>query len=244
MPILTTDLVNYLAASMPENDTATSGGAIDATGKPDLVQWAANNIAQVVSDGADTRVVTVTGRNAAGAIVSDAITLNGAVAVSGVVTFERVLKVVTTSNASRTVLVKEAAGGTTRATFIPLDVTKRALFYDSASGAGILIRYEKLFWRNNHATLTLTNATVTLTTDAAARIRIANATAVDDSGSVANRLTLPGGLTFVDDSVAQAVPGGAVAAASRIGVWIEQNLPANDPATKSTFTTQIAGTTT
>jgi len=230
---------------MPQDDVSTSGGAIDLAVKPALTQWAANNIAQVLSDGADTRTVTVTGRNTAGAIVTDAIVLNGVTPVNGVVTFERVLKIVTTALAARTVTIKEAAGGTIRATIPPTPATTvRILFYDSASGAGILIRYEKLFWKNENATLTLTNAQLTLTADPAARIRIGGDTAVDATVSVANRLTAPGSVVFVDDSVAQNVPGSALAAASKIGVWIEQNLPASDPAAKSSFTTQLSGTTT
>lgn len=244
MSIVTGELLNYLAASMPETDAATSGGAIDTAGRPTLTQWAAPNIAQVVSDGADTRTVTVTGRNAAGAIVADAIVLNGAVPVSGVVTFERVLKVVTTTSASRIVTVKEAAAGTTRGTIGLNETSLRILFYDSASSTGITIRYEKLFWKNTNGSLTLTNSTITLTADPSARIRVGCDTAVDATVSVANRLTAPGSVVFVDDSVAQTVPGSNIAAGSRIGVWIELNLPANDPAAKSTFTTQLAGTTT
>lgn len=245
MSILTAELIEYLSANMPESDTTTSGGAIDTAAKPDLTQWASNNIAQVVSDGTDTRTVTVTGRLATGVIDSEVLTLNGTTPVSGAKTWERILKIVlSAASGTRTVQVKEGAGGTVRATFVPNDVTKRTMFYDSASGSGITIRYEKIFWKNTNGTLTLTDSTITLTADPAARVRVGCDTAVDATTSVANRLTAPSSVVFVDDSVAQGVPGGNIAAGSRIGVWIELNLPANDPATKSTYTTQLAGSTT
>jgi hypothetical protein len=224
---------------------STTGGAISTTSRPSLTQWAANNIAQVLSDGADTRTVTVTGRNTAGAIVTDAIVLNGATPVNGVVTFERVVKIVTTALAARTVSIKEAAAGTIRATIPPTpELETRILFYDSASGAGILIRCEKTFFKNNHGTLTLTNAAIKLTADPAARIRIGCAPTKGDSATTANRLATPASVTFVDDNVSQAIPTGALAAGETIGVWAELNLPANDPANKSTWTQELSGSTT
>lgn len=243
MPIVASDLVAFSSANMPEADTGTSGGAIDTASRPELTQFAAPAIVQIVSDGADTRTVTVTGRLASGVIDTEAIVANGTTPVNGAKTFERILKLVTTSNGTRTISVKEGAGGTTRATITPNETTRRIMFYDSASGAGSLVRYEKFFWRNGHATLALTSATVTLTADPAARMKISLAASKGDSGSVANRLTSPG-LTFVDDSVAQNVPTGNVGATENIGVWVEQTLPGSDPPTKTTFTTQIAGSTT
>src|SRR3979411_2268578 len=82
-----------------------------------------------------------------------------------------------------------------------------ALFKRSASGSGILIRYDKIFWRNNHATLTLNSALIRITADPDARIRQGIHTSTGDSATIANRLTAPGGITFVDDNIDQAVPG-------------------------------------
>jgi len=244
--ITSAELINYLSANMPEDDVSTSGGAIDTAGKPDLVQWSANAVAEVVSDGADTRTLTVTGRLATGVIDSEVLTLNGTTPVTGAKTWERVLKAeLSAGSASRTVLLKQGASGTTRATFVPNDVIKRVLFYDSFSDTSELIRYEKLFWKNTNGTLTLTNSTVTLTDDPDSRIRMGLDPSVDDTVSSADRLTAPAGVSFVDDDVAQSVPGGGnLAAGSAIGVWIEQDLPISDSPHKSTFTTELAGTST
>lgn len=161
----------------------------------------------------------------------------------GAKTFERLLTLtLSAADAARTVTVRQGSGGPTRATIGPNEVTRTTLFRRSASGAAAITRYEKVFARNNHATLALTSAQVTLTADPDARIRIGLAPAVGDTATVANRTTAPTGVTFVDDNVAQSVPGGSLAAGAAIGVWIEQALPPNDVAHRTTFTLQLSGT--
>jgi hypothetical protein len=240
-----TDLVAYSAASVPEDDVSTSGGARSTTSRPALTQLSANAVPAAVSDGADTRTITFTGRLPSGVIDTEALVLDGANEVVGAKTFERYLKVeLSGTDAARTVTVRQGAGGATIATIAP-DETKRHIFFQrSVSDASPSVRYEKLFWRNQHGTLSLTNAKVTLTADPASKIEIGLAAAKDDSGSVADRLTAPGGVTFVDDGVEQDVPSGALAAGEAIGVWIEQSLGANEAPQKSSFTTRLAGTTT
>jgi hypothetical protein len=153
-----------------------------------------------------------------------------------------VLKVVLSGAATGTVTLSRATGGATVAVLEPGQTKAHIFFQRAASEASPVERYEKLFWKNNHGSLSLNDAKVTLTADPAERIKIALATSKDDSGSVANRKTAPGGLTFSDDSVELAVPTGALAAGEAIGVWVEQALEADDAPIKSTFTTQLAGT--
>jgi hypothetical protein len=243
MPIVAADLVKYGSLLRPSDDTSTTGGAIDTLDRPDITQLTANAVIAVISDGADTRSVTVQGRNAAGAIISEAITLNGAVEALGSLTFERILTItLSATSATRTVLVRQGAGGATRAQIGINETTRTSLFRQSASEATIAIRYEKTFWKNNHATLTLNSAQVRLTVDPDSRIRIGLATSINDTGQIANRKTAPGGVTFVDDNVFQAVPGGVLTAGDRIGVWWEQNLPANDGAHRTSATDELSGT--
>ena len=113
----------------------------------------------------------------------------------------------------------------------------------SASQAGSVERFEKFFWENAHATLTLNSAAVQLTADPASRIRVAVESTKNDTVSIANRLVVPGGVTFVDDSVQQNVPGTTLEALSDIGIWVEQDLLAADSPIRSTFTHELAGTT-
>jgi hypothetical protein len=227
---------------MPENDTTTSGGAIATAGRVVQLVLAANDDVEALSDGADTRTCTVTGRDATGAIVSDTITLNGTTpAQAGTPkTFERILKVVlSAADGARTVTIRRAPGGATVVTLPPNITSQRALFYDSASEASQAKRYEKIYWKNAHGSLTLNAAKLKLTADPQARIKIGVESSADQS--VANRKTAPGGVTFVDDNVDIDITSLAAGAAK--GLWVEQDLPASDPAFKNTFTTQLAGTT-
>lgn len=243
MPIAATDLIAFGAASRPSDDTATVGGAIDTTDRPDFTQWTANAVAAVLSDGADTRQITIQGRTAAGAIDTEVLTLNGVTEVVGAKTWERVLTITAASaSGTRTVTVRQGTGGATRATISINETSRTAMFRQSASESGIAIRYEKFFWRNNHGSLTLNSADVTLTADPDSRIRIGLAATKGDSATATNRKTAPGGISFSDDSVVLSVPTGALASTEAIGTWVEQNLPASDTAHKTTFTTRLRGT--
>lgn len=246
MPIVAADLKKYGVASVPENDTSTSGGAIDTAKHYDITDIGATDQVTVISDGADTRTITIYGRNAAGAMVSEALVLNGTTRVTGTQAFERISKITASAgDGTRTVTITrdDSPTFTVIATLAPNYTSAHRLFYDAASESGIVIRYEKEFWKNTHGTLTLNVAKMKLTADPQARIRMGIAAAKGDTVSVANRKTAPGGITFVDDNVEQNVPAGILASAETIGVWIEMNLPANDPAFKNTYTTQLSGTT-
>lgn len=244
MPIAAADLIPYLSANHPDDDTSTAGGAISTLGRPVFTQLTANAVIAVVSDGADTRTVTVEGRSAAGAIVTEVITLTGATEAVGATTFERILKLtLSATDVARTVTVRQGAGGATRATIGPNEDKRLAFFKRSASESGIVIRFDKFFWKNTHATLTLNSAAGKLTADPDARIRMGLAAAKGDTATITNRKTTPAGITFVDDNVSQSVPTGILAAGETIGVWIEQNLPASDAAHRTTFTHELSGTT-
>ncbi len=246
-PIAPADLIAYNALNRPEDDVATGGGGRDPDVRPDLVQLAADDDIEVLSDNAGdtTQVVTVDGRDATGAFVTATATLNGVtpVILAPATTFERVLSISMDSDAVGNVTVRRSVAG---ATIFVIPIGERgssSLFINSASSAGPVTRFDKLFWENAHATLTLNVAQVQLTADPAARIRQAVEAAKNDTNTIANRLATPGGVVFVDDSVQQSVPGTILEAASDIGIWIEQALLASDAPIKSTFTTELAGTT-
>lgn len=246
MPVAATDLTTFSSANTPINDTGTSGGARSTTSRPTLSQWSANAVAAVISDGADTRTVTITGRLATGEIDTENLVLNGAAEVVGAKTWERVHSaVIDSTSGTRTVTVRQGSGGTTRATIGINETTAHIFFQRSASEAASVERFEKMFWHNKHGTLALNAAKVTLTADPESRIRIGLASAKDDSGSATNRKTAPGGVTFSDNDVELSVPGsGNLAAGEAIGVWVEEDLLADDAPKRSTFTTRLAGTTT
>jgi hypothetical protein len=228
MPIALSELVLYGPANHPQNDTDVSGGAIDTAKQPDDFNGigGGDQIA-LVSNGTDSRVVTLKGRSVTGTIITENVQLASTAEVLSTNVFDRLLTITTTLSTTRTITVRLGPSGSTITT-IPPNITFAGVnFIDSASEPAAVSRYEKVFWRNNNASLSLLNAQVTLTEDPRARIRIALATAKSDTGSVTNRRTSPG-LTFSDDGVALGVPGGFLGPGEAIGVWIEQTLPAND----------------
>lgn len=94
--VVESDVRIYGSASMPDVDGATVGGVVDTTKEIVFTDMVANGTVLGVSESAsDTAtVITCSGRDATGVIVSDAITLTGTtpVAAGGAKTFERLLK--------------------------------------------------------------------------------------------------------------------------------------------------------
>ncbi len=246
MTIAASDLKFYAAANMPEDDTGTVGGAIDALRQVIFTQLAANDDIEVVSSSAGdtTQVVTVYGRDAGGAYVSANATLNGttAVVLSPATTFERVLRVEMDATAAGIVTVRRAPAG---GDIYDIPIGERgvwALFSKSASDPSVTkTRYMKVFAKNTHGSLTLTAAKIDLTADPDSRIKFGLAATKDDSATATNRLTAPGGVTFFDDNNPQNVPGTTLEAAAAIGVWVEQALTTGDSPHRTTFTLKASG---
>ncbi len=249
MPIVSTDLVQYAAASMPDTDAAVNGGAIDLLRRTDFTQLAANDDIEVISSAAgDTQSCTITGRNAAGQIVSETAALTGVTAkifaTLGVI--ERVLSVELASVAIGTVTVRRSVAG---ATLRAIPVGERgfmALFRKAASDPSVIKNfYTKVFLKNNHATLSLLAAAVRQSADPDARIMHLLAAAVNDVATVANRVTAPAIADTQDpdtfDDTDKSVPGTDLAATAAIGVWLRLQLPAADTPHRSTYDLQITG---
>lgn len=243
MAIASTDLIAYNCANKPDDDVSTGGGAIDLDYRPTFTQLAASdNLEAFSSSAADTGTLTITGRATTGVIQQTTIVLNGTSTVTNANTFERILSVSNSGDANGTITVRRSPAGATVCTIPAGERGVYALFKRSASESGITIRYDKIFWRNAHAGLTLQSAKAQLSADPDSRIRVGIATSVGDSATIANRKTAPAGITFVDDGADQSLPGSALAAGANVGQWIELNLPAADSPHKTTFTSQISGT--
>ncbi len=244
MPIVAADLILYASANTPEDDAATSGGAIDALRRLDFTQIVADDDIEAISDNAgDVQLIDLDARNLAGAIVTEQETMNGTTAVIfatlGVV--ERVLKVELASVAVGTITVRRSVAGPT-VRDIPIGERGfEIFFYDSASESGATIRYQKAFYLNNHGTLTLNNAQIQITADPEAIMDFALGTAKDDSETTTNRTVAPSAVSAFDDTQ-KSVPGTTLEAASRIAVWIRMQLIADDTPKRNTFTTELTGT--
>jgi hypothetical protein len=243
MSILVADLVLYGAASRPEDDTSTTGGAIAVTARPLDSQFAAAATPECVSDDAgDTMNLTIVGRLASGAIVSEAKALTGTTPVVWTNSFERILKATLASAATGVVTIKQGVGGTVRHTFNAGELDCFIHLQRAASSGSPETFYEKDFYKNTHATLSLTSAALKLTADPSTKVMIGGAPSVDDTATTTNRKTAPASVTFVDDNVSQNIPGdGNLDAGEAIGVWIKVSLGAGESATKTTYTVQLSG---
>lgn len=250
MPVASTDLVLYCSANHPDVDTGLNGGAIDNLRFLDFTQLAANDDIEVVSSAAGdtTQTVTVEARNAAGQIVSQTVTLNGttAVVLSTMGVVERVLKAELSATCAGIVTVRRSpAAGDIRA----IPIGKRgfmAMFRKASSDPSVQKDYyTKGFWKNEHATLALTSASVKQNADPDARITHLLAAAKGDVATSTNRVTAPAVADTQDpdtfDDTDKSVPTGDLAAGEAIGVWFRLRLPAADTPHRTTYTSELVG---
>jgi len=231
MTIAQSDLVFCAAASSPYDDDSTSGGAIDESSRIMESILSSRETLEVVSDGADTRNVTIVGRNYGGEKVIDVIELNGTTVVVGNVEFYTVLEILlSATSATRTVSVRQNSDNTVLQTIGP-NLDKYTSLFKCAfpSESQSLVRYEKIFALNNHATDTLLDAVLRMYADLSGNFEYGLAAAQDDSVSVTDRLTAPSSITFYSStSVYTDIPGTDIAAGSAIGIWVKQTLAAKE----------------
>lgn len=139
---------NYVPNQV-ENAALSIGFGLDHADDTDGAQGnmaalAADDTVQVISDGADTRVVTVSGLKADGTFISENLTLNGAVAVTSTNTFKAggVVRAYAASlDALRTVTVRRTTGATTLGT---IGINKKAcwLWFGKKITAGAIANAE------------------------------------------------------------------------------------------------------
>ena len=260
--VTSSDIVVYGSGTMPEADTGTSGGAINLATKILVKDIGATDTVEIFSSSAaDTSLsVVVTGRLASGIIDTDTIVTDasdGTTVVDGVKNFERILKVVFPAHAGTITVRRDAdadgydiataEGSGTTVTGTTVTLVHR-LFYKAtanASGDANKVLYEKAFIRNNNSTNALLDATVTASSTALLAFDLEDA--VDDNGSVSNRVTVVGSgtvgsPTWADTEVA--VPGTDLDAGSAIGVWVQLTLDNGEAAAETSYTLTTAGSTT
>lgn len=244
MPLVASDLIAYSAADRPSDDVSAAGGAIDATVRPILTPLTAvDDLEAVSSSASDTGVLSVVGRLETGEITTLNLPLAGTTKVEDSTLFERVLSVQYSTTPVGTLTLRRRPTGAIVCVIPSGERGVSALFKGAAARNVGSVRYDKFFFKNVHGSLTLSSATIRLTGDPSVRIRIGLATALNDSGEVANRMTAPAGISFVDDNVDISVPGGGTLAPSQaIGVWVEQTLIAAASAVNSTLSVSLNGT--
>lgn len=262
MAVTAADLILYNSANTPEDDSSTAGGAWNNLSKvlnTDIQDITLNDtgLLEVVSDDAGDTVqtLTITGRSTAGSVVTEDFSLNGTSPQTGSQVFERVLKCNLDQFTTGTITissVESSSGlgtmeGSTDAPGSSGVTELRRPFYAwtaNASGGATKVGYEKVFLGNTNTTTALLSATVTLTGDATSYtgIDFKTSDAVDESESVANRVTEPSNTSGNWDNFEKPVPGIDLQPGGRIGLWIRNTLPAGTNPGNSNITFQIDGT--
>jgi hypothetical protein len=244
--VVASDLVQYHAATQSDVDATPVGGAIDTLRRPDFTQVTAGDTVEVISNNAgDTQNCTIEARKADGTIVSETLALTGVAAkiFAGNGAIDRILKVELASNAVGSVTVRKSVAG---ATYRVIPAGERGFSMvmrkGSSSTSGGVNYFAKTFWKNTNGVNALLGATISESADPAGVMTHGVATAVNDSGTAANRQTAPAGVTI--DGTAKSIPGTDLAAGAAIGLWMQMTLAISNVAIKSTYTSQIAGSTT
>jgi hypothetical protein len=250
MSIVASELIAYAAANMPTDESSTVGGAIDPLRRVTFTDIAATDTVQALSDSAsDTAgpTVTVTGRNAGGATVSETKALTGtsAITFSTMGAVERVQIVELSATCVGNITVRRTTGATLIGTVPIGERGFRRMFINAFSDVGSKNYYEKFFWKNTNGSLALLNALVQQNSDPTGKVTHLIAAAVGDTATSANRLTAPSAANTLDpdtfDDVDKAVPGTDLASAAAIGVWLKLALGAADSPIKSSYTSQLSG---
>jgi hypothetical protein len=243
--IVSSELILFASANMPNDDSSTSGGAIDTLRRIDFTQMAANDTVRMKSSstGDTTQTGTVTGRKADGSVASETLTLNGTTNVTFANTYERILKFELSATCAGTITLERVTGSVLIRTVPIGERGFMAIFRQLASDPSTTKDfYCKCFWKNTNGSLALTVSSVVENADPSGKITHALDASLDASTSVANRVTSPG---FTFDNTAKNVPNSQnLSSGSAIGLWLHLALSANDAALKTTYTTEIDGQTT
>lgn len=250
MSITAAELILYGSLNNPTDDVTLTGGAPDAQRRPVFTQLGTTalvgtSVLVYSSNAADTRNITATGRDATGTVVSETVSLNGVTAVTGAQAFQRIQSVVVASSGSQIATV--GGGGVGNLGQIPPgEIGFFMMFRNAFSTTSQSVRYEKTFWKNTDATLTLQSSNIQLAADPSGVLQVGIDTALNGSATVTNRLNnAPAGVSFVGAGVNQSLPGaGGLPAGGYIGVWVSQTLAINNAPIENYFNLQLAGNTT
>jgi len=250
MPIAETDLLAFCSANMPEDDSSSNGGAIDADQRVVFTDLAASDDVEALSSagGDTTQNVTVYGRKADGTYVNETKTLTGVTPVifSTIGVLERIEKVTMDADAAGVVTIQRSVAGAVIGTIPIGERGFRRLFINAISDpSSPKPYYMKIFLKNAHATLALLAAVVKQSADPTTKVTHLIGSAVNGATTSANRLTAPAAGDTLDPDVFddndKNVPGTDLAAGSAIAVWLKLSLAAAEPPIKSTYTAALSG---
>jgi len=256
MAVGASDLVLVGCANHAEDDASAQGGAIS---KGKLLFFSTGDISavdeiEVLADDAISATITITGRSAVGAQITEAVVFAGETGPkTTTLAFERVEKVRVTGGAlpadATVTLMKEAGdveilklyGSSVSPSGTAVTQVRKMFLGAAIPVSGSNTYYEKAYWLNAHDVDALTSPRVKEFADPVGVFSFALETAADGSTSIANRLTAPTGLSF--DSADKDFSPGTLAAGSAIPVWVKLVLSSALSPAKSYVTLRCEGET-
>ena len=249
MAVVDADIIVYGSNSMPDDDTATQiGGAINKAIRVVFTDIDPTGGVEMVSDGADTRNVTLYYLDSASVLKSETKALDGTNVVAFTDNMGAILKaVVASASATRTVTVRKASAGATLITFVADDThlqTRRVCYNAVANPAGGATKkyYDKVFIANENATTDLQSAQVIEQADPNAVMAFILEATLDgtgDNGVGNNRQVAPTG-TF-DSSTKNVANSGVLTHEKAQGAWVELTLADGVAPADTSFTLRLSG---
>lgn len=253
MALVANELIIYGSANMQEDNSSTpQGGAIDETTRlvfTDMSQTSTIDISGSLAG--DSGNMTVIGRVAGGALLTEVIVLSGTTLVTTTGTFERVLKLSAPAShpGSITVTVNaDNSGISVIESGVDTIVRPFMSVTGESAGGSSGIYYEKAFLKNTNASSSLLTASIVETaagdgTEAfGADIKFDLENVVDGVGTSTNRITAPTGVSSgVFNDELKNVPGTNLAASGTIGIWLQLTVPPGTSAFNTTFSLDASG---
>jgi len=248
MAVVDSDIVYFGSQVMANDDLTTQiGGAIDLTTNVIFVDIDPDGTVEALSDGADTRMLTIHFIDNTGVVTSETRTLTGAAPVAFTSIMKTILRAVLSApDGVRTVTIRETGPVDDLIVLGPTIITVRRVFHDViAEGASGNTRtyFDKVFVKNTNGVDSLTASEVLLIDDVQGVITFALEFTLDgitDNGVGNNRQVAP--IAFVFDQTTKAVANsGNLTPGSAQGIWLQNTLPQGFAAQESTFSLRLAG---
>jgi hypothetical protein len=247
MPLALTDFQWFGSATMPVDDALQNiGGGIDVTKKPIFTRIGSATTLEMLSSAAGdtTQTVTIYYIGNDGVLTSEVKALNGTSVISFTATMKIFLRAVKSAGTTGTVTIRKAGAGATIATMEPAIVDVRIPGYNMVSDPSVAkTYYDKIFAKNNHATIALGTASLILAADPQSVWTFALETSLGGSttnGAGNNRQVAPSGFSF-DAANKNIANSGNFTAQTAQGIWLKCLLPIGKDPFDDTFTLRLSG---
>ncbi|MHA2083027.1 MAG: hypothetical protein ACXABD_04675 [Candidatus Thorarchaeota archaeon] len=246
MSVTQSDIVFYSSQNMPQNDLSTVGGDINSGIRVVFEDISVTGLISAgSSDPSDSGNLTVTGRNSAGIILSENISLSGTTLVSGSQVFERILSCKTDYVVSGNVSVS----GTELVGIIYSNESGfERVFYDASAnalGGADKTLYEKVFLKNNNQSTALNNVELTeVVTGLYSIVQFGLENVKQSTETTINRTNPPTGVSVFGSGSSGLPQDGFLNPLDYQGIWLQLYLEDGASSNNSFYRLQVQGSST